>query len=127
MRGRLFFFPTLYVRKTGRCPRADWKAGWQFPDVTRPELKVCGRLFFFPTLYVRKTEKDKTGKGSGDTGKGRATQTTRKGYSGAGIALFQIVLGLMCPGRLSGVGESQNEAKSRRFGMDRPCRAFYEG
>ena len=41
--------------------------------------------------------------------------------------LFQIVLGLMCPGGLSGGGESQNEAKSRRFGMDRPCRAFYEG
>ena len=45
----------------------------------------------------------------------------------AGIELFQIVLGLMCLGRLSGWGESQNEAKSRRFGMDRPSRAFYEG
>ena len=33
----------------------------------------------------------------------------------------------MCPGRLSGGGESQNEAKSRRFGIDRPSRAFYEG
>ena len=43
------------------------------------------------------------------------------------IALFQIVLGLMCPGGLSGGGESQNEAKSRRFGMDMPSRAFYEG
>ena len=43
------------------------------------------------------------------------------------IALFQIVLGLMCPGRLSGGGESQNGAKSRRFGIDLPCRAFYEG
>ena len=41
--------------------------------------------------------------------------------------LFQIVLGLMCPGRLSGGGKSQNEAKSRRFGMDLPSRAFYEG
>ena len=41
--------------------------------------------------------------------------------------LFKIVLGLMCLGRLSGWGESQNEAKSRRFGMDRPSRAFYEG
>ena len=41
--------------------------------------------------------------------------------------LFQIVLGLMCPGGLSGGGKSQNEAKSRRFGMDMPCRAFYEG
>ena len=33
----------------------------------------------------------------------------------------------MCPRRLSGGGESQNEAKSRRFGMDMPSRAFYEG
>ena len=41
--------------------------------------------------------------------------------------LFKIVLGLMCPGGLSGGGESQNEAKSRRFGMDLPSRAFYEG
>ena len=56
-----------------------------------------------------------------------ATQTTRKGHKGAGIALFQIVLGLMCLGGLSGGGESQNEAKSRRFGMDLPSRAFYEG
>ena len=48
-------------------------------------------------------------------------------HRGAGIELSQIVLGLMCPGRLSGGGESQNEAKSRRFGIDRPSRAFYEG
>ena len=41
--------------------------------------------------------------------------------------LFQIVLGLMCPGGLCGGGKSQNEAKSRRFGMDLPSRAFYEG
>ena len=41
--------------------------------------------------------------------------------------LFQIVLGLMCPAGLSGGGESQNGAKSRRFGMDMPSRAFYEG
>ena len=33
----------------------------------------------------------------------------------------------MCPGGLSRGGESQNEAKSRRFGMDLPPRAFYEG
>ena len=43
------------------------------------------------------------------------------------IALFQIVLGLMCPRGLSGGGESQNGANSRRFGMDLPSRAFYEG
>ena len=42
-------------------------------------------------------------------------------------SLFQIVLGLMCPGGLSGGGKSQNEAKSRRFGIDLPSRAFYEG
>ena len=33
----------------------------------------------------------------------------------------------MCPGGMSGGGKSQNEAKSRRFGMDLPSRAFYEG
>ena len=42
-------------------------------------------------------------------------------------ALFKIVLGLMCPGGPARRGESQNEAKSRRFGMDLPSRAFYEG
>ena len=41
--------------------------------------------------------------------------------------LFKIVLGLMCLADLSGGGESQNEAKSRRFGIDMPSRAFYEG
>ena len=50
-----------------------------------------------------------------------------KGHKGAGIALFKIVLGLMCPRGLCRGGESQNEAKSRRFGMDLPPRAFYEG
>ena len=54
-------------------------------------------------------------------------QENREVHKGAGIALFQIVLGLMCPGGLSVGGESQNGAKSRRFGMDLPCRAFYEG
>ena len=48
-------------------------------------------------------------------------------HIGAGIELSQIVLGLMCPGRLYRGGKSQNEAKSRRFGIDRPSRAFYEG
>ena len=37
------------------------------------------------------------------------TQTSRKDHKGAGIALFQIVLGLMCPGGLPGRGESQND------------------
>ena len=77
-----------------------------FPDVTRPELKVRGRPFFVLTLYVRKT---------------------RKCHRGSGIELFQIVLGLMCPRGLCRGGKSQNEAKSRRFGVDLPCRAFYEG
>ena len=54
-------------------------------------------------------------------------QENRMCHRESGIELFQIVLGLMCPGRLSGGGESQNEAKSRRFGMDMPSRAFYEG
>ena len=46
---------------------------------------------------------------------------------GAGTESSQIVLGLMCHERPSRGGESQNGAKSRRFGMDMPCRAFYEG
>ena len=33
----------------------------------------------------------------------------------------------MCLGGLCGGGKSQNEAKSRRFGIDLPSRAFYEG
>ena len=48
-------------------------------------------------------------------------------HRGAGIELSQIVLGLMCPVGPSRGGKSQNEAKSRRFGIDRPSRAFYEG
>ena len=53
------FFPTLYVRKTGKCLRGAWKAGWQFPDVTRQELNLRGMPFFFLTLYVRKTRRGK--------------------------------------------------------------------
>ena len=68
-----------------------------------------------------------TGKPGGRNRAKSATQTTRKGQRGCGIELFKIVLGLMCPGGLCGGGKSQNEAKSRRFGMDMPCRAFYEG
>ena len=115
MRGRLFFFPTLYVRKTGRCPRADWKAGWQFPDVTRPELKVCGRLFFFPTLYVRKTEKDKTGKGIGETGSGSATESSEYPYSktfGERCALQGLPEGVVSP----------NAAISASLVTNVPCR-----
>ena len=74
MRGRPFFFPTLHVRKTGKCHRGPCKAGWQFPDVTRPELKVRGRPIFFLTLHVGKTGSGETGKGSGKTGLGSATE-----------------------------------------------------
>ena len=77
-----FFFPTLHVRKTRKCPRGAWKAGWQFPNVTRPELKVRGRPIFILTLHVRKTGSSETGKGSSETGSGSATQTTRKGSRG---------------------------------------------
>ena len=56
-----------------------------------------------------------------------AMSTAEKRCAICGIALFQIVLGLMCPGGLCRGGESQNGAKSRRFGMDWPSRAFYEG
>ena len=65
-----------------------------------------GRPICILTLYVRKT---------------------RRCHRGSGIELFQIVLGLMCPRGLCRGGKSQNEAKSRRFGVDLPCRAFYEG
>ena len=62
VRGRPIFIPTSHVRKTGKCHRGAWKAGWQFPDVTRPELKVRGRPIFIPTLHVRKTDNGKTGR-----------------------------------------------------------------
>ena len=101
------------------------------PDVTRPENREGqngkGKRRNGKWKQRNGEGKSNTGKGSGETGSGRATQTSLKDHRGAGIALFKIVLGLMCPGRLSGGGESQNEAKSRRFGMDMPCRAFYEG
>ena len=91
-----------------------------FPNVTNRELKLRGRAIFFLTLHVRKT---------GIVHRYHREEQNRVGkcHGGSGIALFQIVLGLMCSGGLSGGGESQNEAKSRRFGMDQPSRAFYEG
>ena len=49
------FFPTLHVRETGMCHRRAWKAVWQIPNVTRPELNLRGMAIFFPTLHVRKT------------------------------------------------------------------------
>ena len=73
-----FFILTLHVRKTRMCPRGAWKAGWQFPNVTRPELKVRGRPIFILTLHVRKTGSSETGKGSGKTGLGSATEGTGK-------------------------------------------------
>ena len=103
VRGRPIFFPTLHVRKTGKCHRGAWKAGWQFPDVTRQENRKRRN------------------------GERKRRKACRKCHRGAGIVLFQIVLGLMCPGGLCRGGKSQNEAKSRRFGMDLPSRAFYEG
>ena len=106
LRERPIFVLTLHVRKTGKCPRVHCMAGLEFPNVTRQEQNQRGMAFFILTLHVGKT---------------------RDVHRGVGIDLFQIVLGLMCPGELSGRGESQNEAKSRRFGMDLPSSAFYEG
>ena len=107
-----------------------WKADF-LPDVTRPENREGqnGKWKWRNGKWKQRNGEGKsnTGKGSGETGSGRATQTSLKGHKGAGIALFKIVLGLMCPRRLCRGGESQNEAKSRRFGMDLPPRAFYEG
>ena len=79
---------------------------------------------FILTLHVRKTRKDHRGAQAANRPPEIAT---RKGHKGFGIELSQIVLGLMCPGGMSGGGKSQNEAKSRRFGMNLPSRAFYEG
>ena len=91
-----------------------------FPDVTNRELKQRRMAIFVLTLHVRKT-------GIVHRDHRRRQNRDWKCHGGSGIALFQIVLGLMCSGGLSGGGESQNEAKSRRFGMDLPSRAFYEG
>ena len=55
MRERPIFILTLNVRKTGIGHRGPCKAGWQFPDVTRQELKVHRRPIFILTLNVRKT------------------------------------------------------------------------
>ena len=95
---------------------------------------MCRRPIFFLTLHVGKTGEQRNGEGERQNGVGNqqnrvGNQQNRvgKGYRGAGIELFQIVLGLMSPGALSGGDESQIEAKSRRFGMDLPFRAFYEG
>ena len=74
MRERLFFVLTFHVRKTKMCHRGAWKAGWQFPDVTRPELNLRRMAIFFLTLHVRKTGSGETGKGSGKTGLGSATE-----------------------------------------------------
>ena len=68
------FVLTLHVRKTRKCHRRVWKAHWQIPDVTRPELKVRERPIFFLTLHVGKTGSSETGKGSGKTGLGSATE-----------------------------------------------------
>ena len=55
MRGMPIFILTLHVRKTGKCHRDAWKVGWQFPDVTRPELNLRGMAFFVLTLHIGKT------------------------------------------------------------------------
>ena len=78
MRGRLIFILTLHVGKTRMCHRGAWKAGLEFPDVTRPELNLRRMAIFFLTLHVRKTGSGETGKGSGKTGLGSATEGTGK-------------------------------------------------
>ena len=79
MHERPFLFPTLHVRKTGKWHREAWKACWQFPDVTRPELKLHERPFLFPTLHVRKQEAAKTEKGGGE----RGTEAAKQGWETA--------------------------------------------
>ena len=60
VRGRLISFPTLHVRKTGKCHREAWVAGWQFPNVTRQEQNLRERPIFILTLHVRKTPETET-------------------------------------------------------------------
>ena len=96
------------------------KSAWEavfLPDVTRQEKPEA----------AKRGREGQNGEGERRNKVGKGIQTSLKDHRGAGIALFKIVLGLMCPGGLCGGGESQNEAKSRRFGMDLPPRAFYEG
>ena len=59
MRGRPIFILTLHVGKTGKRHRRAWKAVWQIPNVTRPELNRREMAIFFPTLHVRKTGNEK--------------------------------------------------------------------
>ena len=61
MRGRPFFVLTLHVRKTGKCHREAWMAGWQFPIVTRQEQNLRGRPISFLMLHVGKTGRGKQG------------------------------------------------------------------
>ena len=84
MRGRLIFILTLHVGKTRMCHRGAWKAGWEFPDVTRQELKVRRMAIFFLTLHVGKTGSGETGKGSGETGSWKCYRGTGKQKRKAG-------------------------------------------
>ena len=61
VRGRPFFVLTLHVRKTGKCHREAWMAGWQFPNVTRQEQNLRGRPISFLMLHVGKTGRGKQG------------------------------------------------------------------
>ena len=65
------------------CHRGHCKAGWEFPDVTRPGLKVRERPIIFLTLHVRKTGRDETRKGSGETRKGSGETGKGSGETGS--------------------------------------------
>ena len=49
-----------------------WKAGWQIPNVTRPELNLRRMAIFFPTLHVRET-----GSGEDRVHSGESKQSNR--------------------------------------------------
>ena len=56
----LVFLPSFlmcHIRKTWKCHRGAWMAGWEFPNVTRQELKVRKMAIFILTSHVRKTGK----------------------------------------------------------------------
>ena len=44
-----------------RCHREAYRAGLQFPDVTRPEIKVRGMALFVLTLHVGNTRRGHRG------------------------------------------------------------------
>ena len=129
------FVLTFHVRKTRMCHRGAWKAGWQFPNVTRPELKVRGRPLFVLTLHVRKT--GKCHRGAWKSG-WQFPDVTRQEQNWRERPIFILTSHV----RKSGKGKSgekchtdhtevpqwsRNSVVQNRLVNDVPCRAFQRG